>query len=49
MPLILCTMTNRNDLGVLLPTRWQPGTAANATVEVETAPLAEPAAAMAAI
>jgi len=33
----------------MLPSRWQPATAANATVEAETAPLAEPAAAMASI
>ena len=45
----LPAMTNRDDLGVLLPSRWQPATAAGATVEAETAPLAEPAAAMAAI
>jgi transposase len=45
----LPAMTNRDDLGVLLPSRWQPATAAGATVEAETAPLAKPATAMAAI
>ena len=49
VPLILYTMTNRDDLGILPPSRWIPATAANATVAVETAPLAEPAAAMASI
>jgi hypothetical protein len=38
-------MTNRDDLGVLPPSRWQPANAAGATVELEAAP----AAAMAAI
>ena len=39
----LPAMTNQDDLGVLLPSRWQPSTPAGATVEVETAPAAEPA------
>ena len=45
----LPAMTNQDDIGALLPSRWQPATAAGATVEVEATPAAEPVAAMAAI
>jgi hypothetical protein len=38
-------MTNQGDLGALLPSRWQPATAAGTTVEVEAAPAAEQVAA----
>ena len=41
-------LTHQDDLGVLPPSRWQPATAAGATVEAETAPPAAPATAMAA-
>jgi len=37
--------THQDDLGVLLPSRWQPAAAAGIMVEVKTAPLAEPRAA----
>ena len=40
----LPAMTNQDDLGALLPSRWQPATAAGATVEVEATPVAAMAA-----
>ena len=42
----LPAMTNRDDLGALLPSRWQPASAAGATVEVKVATVAEPVAAI---
>ncbi len=35
-------MTHPDDLGALQPSRWQPATAAGATVEVEATPAAQP-------
>jgi len=32
----LPTMTNQDDLGALLPSRWKPATAAGATINVAT-------------
>jgi transposase len=40
----LPAMTNQDDLGALLPSRWQPTTAAGATVEVAATPVATMAA-----
>jgi len=45
----LPAMTNQDDLGALLPSRWKPAATAAATVGAEATPVAEPVGATAAI